>query len=83
MRIAGTTSVAVVTLRTTTIATVPASDTSSDPGRISSETSIESKSVEPAKATVRPAWRRVSRAATTGSEPASSSSRKRDTINRA
>ena len=72
-----------MTLRTTTIATVPASETSSDPGRISSETSIESSRVEPAKATVRPAWRRVSRAASTGSAPFASSSRKRDTINSA
>ncbi len=80
VRIAGPTTVATVTLRTTTIATVPARLTSSEPGRISSETSIESSSVEPAKATVRPAWRLVLRAASTGSAPAASSSRKRDTI---
>ena len=84
VRIAGPTRVATVTLRTTTIATVPASETSSDPGRISSETSIESSRVEPGEgdraagvAAGQP--RRLERLA-----PRSpSSSRKRDTISSA
>ena len=67
----------------TTMQTVPASEASSEPGRMKSETIIESSRVLPAKQTVRPAWRRVSRAASIGSWPSASSSRKRETISSA
>ena len=50
---------------------------------MNSETSIESSSVVPAKTVVRPAVRRVTRAASSGSSPAASSSRKRETISSA
>ena len=66
----------------TTIA-VPASESSRLPGITNSVTSIARKRVEPANAVVRPAVRRVIRAASAGLEPASSSSRKRETISRA
>ena len=46
-------------------------------------TSIESISVLPAKTVVRPAVRRVARAASRGAAPSASSSRKRETISRA
>ena len=58
------------TLRTTTIASVPASEASSEPGTMNSETSIESSRVLPAKTVVRPAVRRVARAASSGLGPA-------------
>ncbi len=66
----------------TTIA-VPAIESNSVPGITNSVTSIARKSVEPAKAIVRPAVRRVIRAASSGSAPAASSSRKRETISSA
>ena len=75
--------VAIATVRITTIASVPASDASSEPGRMKIETSIESSSVLPANIVVRPAVRRVAQAASTGSFPAASSSRKRETISSA
>ena len=46
-------------------------------------TSIESIRVLPAKTVVRPAVRRVTRAASSGSAPPASSSRKRETISSA
>ncbi len=55
VRIAGPTMVATEMLRITTMQTVPASEASSDPGRMKSETIIESNSVLPANITVRPA----------------------------
>ncbi len=63
--------------------TVPASEASSEPGRMKRETIIESSRVLPANITVRPACRRVNRAASTGSFPSASSSRKRETISSA
>ncbi len=80
---AGPTTVATVTLRITTIITVPASEASSDPGRMNSATSIESSRVLPANIAVRPAVWRVRRAASAGSVPFASSSRKRETISSA
>ena len=62
---------------------VPARESRSDPGRTKTETAIEAKSVVPAKSVVRPAVRRVARAASRGALPAASSSRKRETISRA
>ena len=66
----------------TTIA-VPANEISSEPGITKSVTSIARKRVEPAKTIVRPAVRRVIRAASRTSAPAASSSRKRETISSA
>ncbi len=77
------TTVATVTLRSTTMISVPASEASSEPGRMNSETTIESISVLPANIVVRPAVRRVRRAASAGAAPPASSSRKRETINSA
>ncbi len=80
---AGAIRVEMVTVRTTTIASVPASEASSEPGRTKIETSIESSRVLPANIVVRPAVRRVIVAASSGSRPAASSSRKRETISSA
>ena len=71
------------TVSTTTSARVPASEASSAPGTMKKATSIESTSVLPAKTVVRPAVRRVAQAASIGSAPAASSSRKRETISSA
>ena len=54
----------------TTITTVPASEASSGPGTMNSATIIESSRVLPAKTVVRPAVRRVIRAASSGVGPA-------------
>ena len=62
---------------------MPASESSSEPGRTKTVTIIETKSVEPAKRVVRPAVWRVAQAASSGSAPSPSSSRKRETIRRA
>ena len=59
-----------------------ASETNSVPGCRNAETKSETKRVDPAKATVRPAVRRLRSAAARGSCPAASSSRKRETMNR-
>ena len=80
---AGPTRAATRTLIAVTTIAVPASETSSVPGITNSVTSIARKRVEPAKAVVRPAVRRVIRAASRGAVPVSSSSRKRETIKRA
>ena len=80
---AGATIVATVTLRMTTTIRVPASETSSAPGRIGTETTIARNRVLPAKTVVRPAVLRVFAAASNGSAPSASSSRKRETISRA
>jgi hypothetical protein len=80
---AGPTRVATMTLIPVTTIAVPASEISSVPGITNSVTSIAKKRVEPANAVVRPAVRRVIRAASSGAVPASSSSRKRETIKRA
>ncbi len=79
----GATSVEVRTLTTTTTITVVAREISREPGTMKIETSIERNSVLPAKTVVRPAVRRVVRAATSGVAPPLSSSRKRETISRA
>ena len=79
----GPTTVAAMTLSTTTIATVPASEASSEPGTMKRATIIDSSRVLPAKATVRPACRLVAQAASRGSAPSANSSRKRETISSA
>ncbi len=71
------------TLITTTTITVVAREISREPGTMKIETNIERKRVLPAKTVVRPAVRRVVRAAAPGSAPPASSSRKRETINSA
>jgi len=73
----------VVTEIAVTRIAVPARESSSEPGRTKTETSIETKRVVPANIVVRPAVRRVEWAASIGSLPAASSSRKRETIKRA
>ena len=80
---AGATTEATLTLMMTTTIRVPASETSSAPGRIGIATTIARKSVLPANTVVRPAVRRVVAAASKGSAPVASSSRKRETISRA
>ncbi len=72
-----------MTLIAVTRIAVPARERSSDPGSTKIETIIETNRVVPAKTVVRPAVRRVAWAACSGSLPASSSSRKRETISRA
>ena len=62
---------------------VPASESSSEPGRTRTETTIEAKRVVPEKSVVRPAVRRVEAAAAAGLAPLASSSRNRDTISSA
>ena len=74
---------AIRTLTTVTTIAVPASERNSDPGITQRVTAIARTRVEPAKAVVRPAVRRVRAAAASEPLPAASSSRKRETINSA
>ena len=82
VRRAGRAPQAMVTLIAVTTTRAVASETSSVPGWRKAEAKSETKRVDPAKATVRPAVRRLRSAAAGGSCPAASSSRKRETMKR-
>ena len=74
---------AIATLSAVTRIAAPARERKRLPGITQRVTAIARTRVEPAKAVVRPAVWRVRQAAPSGSAPAASSSRKRETIKRA
>ncbi len=76
----GSAATATTTLRMVATPTVTASDSSNEPGWTKAESPRAASSVAPAETVVRPAVARLRFAASWGSSPAASSSRKRETI---